>query len=414
MAKSNTPQIDIDRLWATIMASAEIGKGPKGGLRRLTLTDDDRKMRDLFAAWAQQGGYTLTVDRLGNMFVRREGREPNLAPVLIGSHLDTQAAGGRFDGILGVLGGLEVLRTLDQAGISTRRPIEVVNWTNEEGARFYPPMVASCAFAGKETVDWVLDRQDKDGKRIGDELQRIGYAGEAPVGGRPLDAYFELHIEQGPKLDAAGIPVGVVVGGFPTAGMRITISGETAHVGPTPMERRQNALVGAAHVAVAIDDIGWRHSAAEAKTTAARLDLWPNLPGIISERADLFCDLRHPSPTGLEAMLREVEIALPDCARRGRCKVEITERWGFGGLAFDADLIGLVRDAASALGHVTMDLSSEAGHDAYHMASICPTAMIFTPCSGGITHNEAEDMTPADAAPAVNVLLRAVLARADR
>lgn len=404
--------IDGERLWASIHASSEIGRGPGGGLRRLTLTDDDKRMRDLFATWTS--GFASSVDRLGNMFARRDGIERELAPVLIGSHLDTQAAGGRFDGILGVLAGLEVLRTLEDKGIATKRPIEVVNWTNEEGARFYPPMLASLVFAGGQTAEWALARVDKDGKPLGDELDRIGYAGDAPVGGRPIDAYFELHIEQGPKLHAAGIPIGVVTAGFPTRGMRIEVTGETAHVGPTPMARRRNALVGASHVAVAIDEIGWRYAPGEGKTTAARLDLWPNLPGIISERASLFCDMRHPDAAMLERMVADVETALPHCARRSQCRIEIAERWGFGGLAFDAGLIALIRSAADQLGLRTMDLMSEAGHDAYNMAAICPTAMIFAPCKDGISHNEAEDMTPEDATAAANVLLRAVLARADR
>lgn len=410
----NTLSIDGERLWSTIMASAAIGTGPKGGLRRLTLTDADRDMRDLFARWAKESGYGVTVDRLGNMFVRREGTDPNAAPVLIGSHLDTQAAGGRFDGILGVLAGLEVLRTLDDRKMTTKRPIEVVNWTNEEGARFYPPMIASQVFAGKATEEWALARTDKDGHVLGAELERIGYRGPAPLGGRALDSYFELHIEQGPKLDAAGIKVGVVVGGFPTRGMRIDVLGETAHVGPTAMERRQNALVGAAHVAVAVNDIGWRYSAGDGKTTAARLDLWPNLPGIISERASLFCDMRHPKAAELERMAADLDAALPAAAAASRCKIEIAERWGFGGMSFDAGLIGLIRDAASTLGHETMDILSEAGHDSYHLASVCPAAMIFTPCKDGITHNEAEDTTLADTAPGCNVLLHAALARASR
>lgn len=406
--------IDGERLWRTIEASSVIGRGPNGGLRRLTLTDEDKQMRDLFARWASEAGFAVRVDRLGNMFVRREGQHPELPPVLIGSHLDTQAAGGRFDGILGVLGGLEVLRTLDESGIATPRAIEVVNWTNEEGARFYPPMLSSLVFAGKESVSWAEGRTDKGGLQLGDELARIGYRGDAPVGNRPIDAYFELHIEQGPKLDAAGIPIGIVTGGFPTRGMRIDVVGETAHVGPTPMERRKNALVGASHVAVAIDDIGWRYSSGEGKTTAARLDLWPNLPGIISERASLFCDMRHPDPAMLERMVSDLDTALPDCARRSRCSIEIAERWGFGGLVFDAGLITLMRKAAAELGHTTLDLQSEAGHDAYNMASVCPTAMIFTPCKDGISHNEKEDMTREDALPATNVLLHAVLARASR
>ncbi len=406
--------VDGNRLWSTIAASAEIGKGPKGGLRRLTLTDDDKSVRDLLGRWAKEGGYGLKVDALGNMFVRREGSDPSLPPVVIGSHLDTQAAGGRFDGILGVLSGLEVLRTLDDLGLATKRAIEVVNWTNEEGARFYPPMMCSLAFSGAATVAWANDRVDKGGLRFGDELARIGYAGSEPVGGRPLDSYFELHIEQGPKLDAAGVRVGVVTGGFPTKGMRIEITGETAHVGPTAMARRHNALVAAAHVAVAIDEIGWRYAHAEGKTTAARLDLWPNLPGIISERATLFCDLRHPDPAELEKMLADIETALPDCARRGRCKVEIAERWGFSVMGFDSELIGLIRGAAAELGEATMDIKSEAGHDSYNIARVCPAAMIFTPCKDGISHNEAEDAKLEETLPGVNVLLRAVIARANR
>jgi len=410
----NNLSVDGNRLWGTIEASAAIGRGPNGGLRRLTLTDEDKQMRDVLARWAGEAGFPVRVDQLGNMFVRREGQQPELPPVLIGSHLDTQAAGGRFDGILGVLGGLEILRTLDDSGIATRRAIEVVNWTNEEGARFYPPMLSSLVFAGKESVRWAEDRTDKAGVRLGDELARIGYRGDAPVGNQPVDAYFELHIEQGPKLEAAGILVGIVTGGFPTRGMRIDIVGETAHVGPTPMERRKNALVGASHVAVAVDEIGWRYSSGEGKTTAARLDLWPNLPGIISERASLFCDMRHPDPAMLERMVSDLDTALPDCARRSRCSVVIAERWGFGGLAFDGGLIALLREAAADLGHATLDLQSEAGHDAYNMASLCPAAMIFTPCKDGISHNEQEDMTRADALPAANVLLRATLERASR
>ena len=406
--------IDTDRLWETIMASARIGTGSRGGLCRLALGDADRDMRDELGRWAKSAGYGLRIDRLGSMFVRREGREPGLAPVLVGSHLDTQAAGGRFDGILGVLAGFEILRTLDAAGIVTRRAIEVVNWTNEEGARFVPPMVASQIFAGKETVDWALARVDKDGATLGGELKRIGYAGSDPVGGREIDAYFELHIEQGPKLDAAGIPVGVVTGGFPTRGLRIEVRGETAHVGPTPMDRRRNALVGAARAAVAIDEIGWRYAPGEGKTTAARLDLAPNLPGIISESATLYCDMRHPDAEALAAMEADVDVALADCARLSRCEIAVAEKWGFGGFSFDAGLIGLIRAAAAELGHATMDLKSEAGHDAYHMASICPSAMIFAPCRDGITHNEAEDMSKADVEPSANVLLQAVLARADR
>jgi N-carbamoyl-L-amino-acid hydrolase len=404
--------INRDRLWQSLMASAEIGRTPAGGLRRLTLSDEDKAIRDLFARWVREGGWQLTVDRLGSMFVRRDGADSSLAPVLVGSHLDTQAKGGRFDGILGVMAGLELLRTLDERGITTRRAIEVVNWTNEEGARFPPPMLASLVFSGGESLAYAEDRRDKEGLRFADELARIGYRGEAAVGGRAIDSYFELHIEQGPKLDAAGLPLGIVTGGFAMQGMRISVRGETSHVGPTPMTLRRNALVGASYMAVAVDDIGWRYAPEEGKTSAARLDLRPNLPGILSDEAELWIDFRHPDKARLADMATEVEAAVAESARRSRTSIAIAERWGFGGFTFDGELIALIRETASRLGVPSMDMQSEAGHDAYNMTRVCPTAMIFTPCKRGITHNEAEDIDFTATVPGVNVLLHAVLARA--
>jgi beta-ureidopropionase / N-carbamoyl-L-amino-acid hydrolase len=405
--------IDPQHLWSALMASAAIGATENGGLYRLALTEADREMRDVFAGWAQEAGHALTIDRLGNMFVRRDGTDPALPPVLVGSHLDSQARGGRFDGVLGVLAGIEVLRTLDACAIATRRAIEVVNWTNEEGARFQPAMIASLAFVGEQSVEWVYDRRDRDGIRFEDALAAIGYCGQAPVGGRTLDSYFELHIEQGPKLDAADIPVGVVTGGYEAVGMRISVRGETAHVGPTPMDRRRNALVGAAYAAVAIDEIGWRYALEDGKATAARLDLSPNLPGIICDAATLFVDFRHPVRARLAAMEHDVMAALAESARRSSTQIALSERWGFGGLAFDGDLVALVRATAKHLGVPTLDIRSQAGHDAYHLAKICPAAMIFTPCVGGISHNEREDIELARTVPGVNVLLHAVLARAN-
>ncbi|GJD62812.1 Zn-dependent hydrolase [Methylobacterium frigidaeris] len=406
--------VNGNRLWDTLMVSAGIGTGPRGGLRRLTLTEPDRVMRDQLKAWAAEGGYPLTIDGLGNMVLRRDGLEPDLPPVVIGSHLDTQWAGGRFDGILGVLAGLEVLRTLDDLGIATRRSIEVVNWTNEEGARFSPPMLCSLAWSGQATPDWVENRRDRDGIRFGDALDGIGYRGPEPVGGRTIDAYFELHIEQGPALDRAGVPVGIVTGGYPSCGMRIAVEGATAHTGPTPMSERHNALVGAAMVAVAVNDIGWAHADTDAKATAARLDLVPNLPGTLSEYAELFIDMRAPKLETLETMKASLRAALPDCAARSLTQISIAEEWGFGVFSFDDGLIGLLRETADRLGVPTMDLRSQAGHDAYHVARVAPACMIFTPCRDGITHNEAEDIALEPTLPGVNLLLHAALARANR
>ena len=410
----NTLALDGPRLWSTLMASAEIGKGPRGGLARLTLSDADRQMRDLFARWSTESGYSVNVDRLGNMFVRRPGEDHGLAPVVIGSHLDTQAAGGRFDGILGVLAGLEIVRALDDANMATRRPIEVVNWTNEEGGRFPPPMLCSGVFAGIHDLDWALAREDEDGTTVAEALDTIGYAGTEPVGGRPLDSYFEIHIEQGPALDAAGIKLGLVTGTYLSRGMRIEVEGVNAHSGPTPMDRRRNALVGAATVAVEVDRIGLAHAARDAKSTVARLEAWPNKPGIISDRATLFVDFRAPDPALTRQMEAEIRAALPDCAARSRTDIAVADAWSFGETAFDPDLQDLIRGTAADLGVEVMELQSQAGHDAYHIAKVAPTVLLFTPCDDGISHNESENTRLEDQMPGVEVLASAVLARANR
>ncbi len=414
MTSDNTLTIDERRLWDTVMRSGEIGPGRDQGLRRLALDASDGEMRDLFVAWCEAAGLAVTVDAMGSIFARRAGRENDLPPVVIGSHLDTQYTGGKFDGILGVLGGLEVLRTLNDRGIETRRPLEVVDWSNEEGARFNPPMMASAVFAGIQTLAWGLARTDLDGVSFADALAEIGYAGEAPVGGREIDSYFELHIEQGPLLEAAGVPVGVVTGGFATRGMRIRITGETAHTGPTPMDKRKNALVGAGYVIAAVNDIGWAHHAAGAKATSSQIEIWPNATGILPEHAMLTVDFRHPEQAGAERMREEVLAALDASAVKGNVEIEVAETWRFGDEIFDADCTERVRQAARDLAIPFMEMQSQAGHDAYNMTHVCPTALIFCPCEDGIIHNEAENVTLEDAAPSVNVLLHAVLSRAER
>ncbi len=406
--------VNGSRFWDTIEVSAGIGTGPEGGLRRLALGESDREMRDRFIAWCEAAGYGVTIDRLGNVFARRPGTDDSLPPVVIGSHLDTQAAGGRFDGIVGVLGGLEVLRSLDDLGIETRRPVEVVNWTNEEGARFTPPMLSSSVFAGLRELDWALAREDDAGVTVGAELARIGYAGQAPVGGRALDSYFEIHIEQGPRLEAEGFPVGLVTGAYVARGMVIKVDGENAHSGPTAMQLRQNALVGAAMVAVAVNEVGWRYSWCDAKSTVARLEAWPNKPGILSDEAKVFVDFRSPDAETTARMEAEIRAALPDAARRSQCRIEVAEDWTFGDLAFDTELLDLVRDTARRLEVPLLELPSQAGHDAYNLSKLCPTVLIFTPCKGGVTHNEKEDTTLEEQLPGLNVLLNAVVERAGR
>lgn len=412
-AGGNQLRIDGPRLWSTIMRSAEIGPGVAGGLRRLALSDSDREVRDVFRGWCDAAGLKVSVDKLGNMFARREGREPDLPPVLVGSHLDTQIAGGRFDGIVGVLAGLEIARTLNDQGVETRRPIEIVNWSNEEGARFGPPMSASAVFAGVRDLAWGLGRTDADGATFGAELSRIGYAGDAPVGGRDIDAYFELHIEQGPILEAARIPVGVVTGSYAVRGFVTDVIGETSHAGPTPMAKRRNALVGAAMIAVGVNDIGWAH-APDGKSTVTRIENWPNLIGIVPSEAQVTVDMRHPDPAVVEEMGAAFHALVAEVAERANVETRIAEDWSYGAEAFDPGCVDRVRDAAAALGHPSMDILSQAGHDAFNIARIAPTAMIFCPCKDGITHNEAEDCAPEDIYPSVDVLMHAVLSRADR
>jgi N-carbamoyl-L-amino-acid hydrolase len=414
MTLDPTLGIDAARFWSTVMRSGEIGPGKAGGLRRLALTDADKEMRDLFVVWCTETGCTVAVDRVGNIFARRPGTDDHLPPVLIGSHLDTQMAGGKYDGIVGVLAGLEILRTLDERRIRTRRPLELVCWTNEEGARFTPPMVASGAFAGVFDVDWVLGLLDDDGKRFGSELERIGYAGKADVGRRGIDAYFEIHIEQGPLLDRDAVPVGIVTGGYAVRGMHVDVHGETAHAGPTPMDRRRNALIGAAMLAVAVNDVGWNYHSAEGKATVPRLVAWPNKAGILAEYVQLTCDVRHADTEMADRMWAEVKAAIPDCAKRANVEMRIAGEWRFGSERFDPGCIRLIREAAQGLGIPHRDLLSQAGHDAYYMSRIAPTAMIFTPCRDGISHNEAEHADRDTTVPGVNVLLHAVLARANR
>lgn len=411
---SNQIRIQERRFWDSMMHSARIGPGRGQGLKRLALDDADKEMRDLFVRWCESAGLTVTVDAMGSIFARRPGRENDLPPVLIGSHLDTQVTGGRFDGILGVLGGLEVLRTLNDHGIETRRPIELVDWANEEGARFNPPMLASAVFAGIRTLEWAHARTDNDGITYGAELKRIGYDGTTLVGGREIDAYFELHIEQGPILEAEGVPVGIVVAGYATRGMRLQVHGETAHTGPTPMDKRRNALVGAAYLIAAVNDIGWRYHEQGGKATSSQISIWPNATGILPEFAQVTIDFRHPEVVGVEAMEAEVRQAMAECAKKGNVVIETAETWRFGDEVFDPECVDLLRRAAADLAIPTLEMQSQAGHDAYNMTHVCPTALMFCPCADGITHNEAESVAPEDAFPSVNVLLHAVLARANR
>lgn len=411
---SNTLEVNGERLWDTLEVSGEIGKYRETGLRRLALTQEDKQMRDVFVNWCKDAGCTIEIDHLGNIFATRSGIDNSLPAVSCGSHLDTQANGGKYDGILGVLSGLEIVRTLNDRGIETKRPIEVIVWTNEEGARFTPPMGAAMAFAGQISAESVLNTKDTAGITFGDALKEIGYDGDVAAANRDYDSYFELHIEQGPILDETNEDVGIVVGGYHSRGMKLDIRGETAHAGPTAMNQRRNALVGAGLVVTAINDIGWKYHPENGKSTSTQIICEPNLAGIVPEYCRLSVDFRHPDESGAEAMYTDVKAAIAEAAERAQVDIEVVETWTFGDSLFDDECINLLKETADNMGQKHVDIMSQAGHDAYAMAHYTPVAMIFTPCEGGVSHNTGEDIELKRTLPGVNVFLNAIVARANR
>jgi N-carbamoyl-L-amino-acid hydrolase len=403
--------VNPERLWRSLMDLARIGATPKGGVRRLALTDLDREGRDLVSQWCQEAGLMITVDRIGNIFARRAGTDPSRAPVMAGSHIDTQPSGGKFDGNFGVLAALEVVRTLNDRGIETAAPIEVAIWTNEEGTRFQPVMMGSGVFAGVFELDDIRARRDLDGRTVGDELARIGYAGDTPCGGRPVGAYFEAHIEQGPVLEDTGNTIGVVTGVMGLRWYDLVVRGQDAHAGPTPMRLRRDAMLAAARVVEAVNRIALDHSP-DGRGTVGFLQVKPNSRNVVPGEVRLSVDLRHATDAGLDAMERELEAA---CGRVGidtgtLIDIEVNSR--FAACRFDDACIGAVRAAAERLGLRHLDIVSGAGHDAVYLARVAPTGMIFVPCEHGISHNEIENATPEDLAAGADVLLQAMLQHA--
>lgn len=408
MRKDTNLAVDGARLWDSLMEMAKIGATPKGGVNRLTLTDLDRQSRDLFVKWCQEAGCTITVDRMGSIFARRPGQDDSLPPVMVGSHLDTQPTGGKFDGALGVMAALELVRSMNDLGIKTRHPVEVAMWTNEEGSRFAPAMVASGVFAGAFTEEYGLSRTDVDGKRFGDELKRIGYAGPAPVGGRKVAAFFELHIEQGPILEEEGTEIGVVTHANGQRWYEINITGVESHAGPTPMARRKDALLCASRIVEAVNAIGWSHEP-HACATCGMIISEPNSRNVIPGKVFLTVDFRHPDDARLASMDAALREQVPEIALRSGCAATIEQIFHFPVTTFDQTCVGRVRQGAKRLGLSHRDIASGAGHDAVYMACVAPAAMVFVPCVGGISHNEAEDMKPEWATAGANVLLHAVV-----
>ena len=405
-------RIDGARLWDSLMEMGRIGGTPKGGCNRLTLTDVDKRGRALFAGWCEAAGLSLTVDAMGNMFARRPGLDEALPPVMMGSHLDTQPTGGKFDGVLGVLAGLEVLRSLDDLNIRTRHPIEVVNWTNEEGSRFAPAMVASGVFAGAYTLDEAYAIRDRDGLALGDELERIGFKGEVPCGGRPIRAMFELHIEQGPILEDEGLDIGVVTHGQGQRWYEVKVTGFESHAGSTPMPRRRDALVGAARIVELVNRIGLDHPPL-AVSTVGMLQPYPGSRNVIPGEVFMTCEFRHPDEAVLVAMDRALRDGIAEICAAASLDVDIRQVFNYPPVPFDAGCVAAVRRAAERGGFSHRDIVSGAGHDACYIARVAPTAMIFTPCVGGVSHNEAEEISPAWASAGTQVLLHAVLETAE-
>ncbi|MBV7408228.1 Zn-dependent hydrolase [Maritimibacter sp. DP1N21-5] len=405
-------RINGDRLWDSLMEMARIGPGVAGGNNRQTLTDADAEGRALFQTWCEEAGCTMGVDTMGNMFATRAGEDADALPVYMGSHLDTQPTGGKYDGVLGVLGALEAIRSMNDLGIKTKHPIVVTNWTNEEGTRFAPAMLSSGVFAGIHTQDWAYGRKDAEGKSFGDELKRIGWVGDEEVGARKMHAMFELHIEQGPILEAEGKDIGVVTHGQGLSWTQVTIVGKEAHTGSTPMPMRRNAGLGMARVLELVDEIALSH-APNAVGAAGHIDVYPNSRNVIPGKVVFTVDFRHPELdviTDMETRLKEGVQKI--CDDMG-LSVEMEKVGGFDPVAFDEGCVTAVRSAAERLGYSHRDIISGAGHDACWINQVAPTAMIMCPCVDGLSHNEAEEISKEWAAAGADVLFHAVLETAE-
>ena len=405
-------RINGDRLWDSIMEMAKIGPGVAGGNNRQTLTDDDAKGRDLFKKWCEKEGLEMGLDTMGNMFARRQGSDPNALPVMVGSHLDTQPTGGKYDGVLGVLGGLEIIRTLNDLDIKTKHPIEIVNWTNEEGTRFAPPMLSSGVFADMHTEDWAYNREDAEGKKFGDELKRIGWRGEEPVGERKMHAFYELHIEQGPILEDENVDIGVVTHGQGLNWLQITLHGKESHTGSTPMPKRVNAGLGMAKITQLVDEIAWSH-APLAVGAIGHADVYPNSRNIIPGKVVFTVDFRHPKKEVIQDMEDRLRSGAAKIAEDIGLTMEIEKVGNFDPVEFDTKCVEMVRSAAKTLGYSHMNIVSGAGHDACWINRVAPTAMIMCPCVDGLSHNEAEEITKDWSTAGADVLFHAVVNTAE-
>jgi N-carbamoyl-L-amino-acid hydrolase len=399
--------INRNRLAELFENISRFGRTEKGGLHRLALSDADKDARLCLLRWCRDVGYEVDIDGVGNMFATRHGLSP-APPLMIGSHLDSQSHGGRYDGQVGVVAAYEVMRSLDDLGLETERPVQLVNWTNEEGARFRPPLIASGVFAGVYDLDFALACRDDSGATIGEELLRIGFAGETKPGW-PAAGYIEIHIEQGTVLESRGTPIGVVTGVVGIRDLVVRVRGENTHAGPLEMHLRRDAMVGAAEMILAANRIGLAH-APEARVTVGRLSVPSNSHSVVPGLVEFVLDIRNPEADALAALEGELREAFASIAEARRLGVEIKEMWAYPPVAFDPTLRSAIANSARQLGYATTDLPSRAGHDAWNMARIAPSAMIFIPCRGGISHNEAEHAEMDDIVASADVLLNTVMA----
>ncbi len=407
----NGLRIDGKRLWDSLMELAQIGATPKGGVKRLALTDLDRQGRDLVVGWGKAAGMTVTVDQIGNIFMRRAGIDDTLPPVMTGSHIDTQPTGGKFDGNYGVLAGLEVVRTLNDHQIETQAPIEVAIWTNEEGSRFVPVMMGSGVFCGAFTLEHAYAAKDVDGKTVGEELERIGYKGDQVPGNHPIGAYFETHIEQGPVLEDADKVIGVVPAVMGLSWYDCTVTGMEAHAGPTPMNLRKDAMQAAAKIIPEVVAIANRYPP-YGRGTVGMMQVFPNSRNVIPGQVKFSIDLRNVNDELLNTMHEEITAFVAQTARDTGLAIELERVSYYPPCPFHPDVVGAVRNATAKLGYSVMDVVSGAGHDAIYAARLAPSGMIFVPCKDGISHNEIEDAQPAHLEAGCNVLLHAMLERA--
>ena len=411
-ALNSNLRINGDRLWDSLMEMAKIGPGIAGGNNRQTLTDEDAEGRTLFQKWCEDAGCTMGLDQMGNMFATRPGLDPEALPVYVGSHLDTQPTGGKYDGILGVLGGLEIIKTLNDLNIKTKHPIVVTNWTNEEGTRYAPPMLASGVFGGVHTQESAYDRVDADGKRFGDELVRIGWRGDEKVGERKMHAFFELHIEQGPILEAENKDIGVVTHGQGLSWTEITIIGKDSHTGSTPMHMRKNAGLAMARILENVDEIALSH-APHAVGAAGHIDVYPNSRNVIPGKVVFTVDLRSPELAVIDDMEQRLRSGAEKICDDMGLEVSFEKVGGFDPVTFDEKCVSSIRNAAERMGYSHMNIISGAGHDACWINGVAPSAMVMCPCVDGLSHNEAEDISKEWAVAGADVLMHAVIETAE-